>query len=428
LWTTADELLNQRRHKHEVVISAVTFSKRKIVRLAVEGVETDCLVDTGADRTLINADLVRGLKVGGANIELQPTIIRVRAEGGALLKVLGEVRVALGPKHDDMTWNCVVVEGMLHDLIFGNDLFDAYGVVINYRQGFMYCDAFSKPLKLQNINAKRDAAESAAAETSRPLNTSEKATVPPRAQTHLVITVDSSTPAGTYMVERVQARNLPHLHVASVLVTVTDEQREIPVRVMNTGDKPIHINKGLCVGKLTSLPETHCAIVVCEDSSVRETAKTATTDVKMENATHIGAAETGTDGLPDLKIVIDGVDLSHLPVQQQQELRALLHEFGDVMSRGKSDLGRTSVTKATIDTQGHPPIRTAPYRQAYAHREIIEKEIGRDAQAGHHLQIAESMGSASGLGAEEERGDEILHRLPQDQPGNQETGQRDCAH
>ena len=56
-------------------------------------------------------------------------------------------------------------------------------------------------------------------------------------------------------------------------------------------------------------------------------------------------------------------------------MRQLLFDFGDIMSRGKTDMGKTGVTKATIDTQGNAPIRQPAYRSAYAHRHIVDKEI-----------------------------------------------------
>ena len=51
----------------------------------------------------------------------------------------------------------------------------------------------------------------------------------------------------------------------------------------------------------------------------------------------------------------------HLSSAQQQQLKALLQEFSDIVSQGEDDLGCTPLLQHTIETEG-PPLRQ-PYRR-----------------------------------------------------------------
>ena len=53
--------------------------------------------------------------------------------------------------------------------------------------------------------------------------------------------------------------------------------------------------------------------------------------------------------------------LAHLSPTQQQQLKALFHEFSDIVSQGEDDLGCTPLLQHTIETKG-PPLRQ-PYRR-----------------------------------------------------------------
>ena len=66
---------------------------------------------------------------------------------------------------------------------------------------------------------------------------------------------------------------------------------------------------------------------------------------------------------------------SDLPPEQAQHLEYLLTKNIDVFSQGPHDLGRTSIVRHEITTNGTPPIRQRPYRTAPPQGELITQHI-----------------------------------------------------
>ena len=66
----------------------------------------------------------------------------------------------------------------------------------------------------------------------------------------------------------------------------------------------------------------------------------------------------------------------------KRKLRDLLSQFGDVISTGDRDLGKTSMVFHTIDTGDSVPVRQAarrlPYSQRNEVRELLEDMLGRE--------------------------------------------------
>ena len=66
---------------------------------------------------------------------------------------------------------------------------------------------------------------------------------------------------------------------------------------------------------------------------------------------------------------------SDLPPAQAAQLRAFLDQNQDIFAESNFDLGRASVVKHDIYTDGSTPIRQRPYRTAPAQRDEITKHI-----------------------------------------------------
>ena len=110
---------------------ATDGSRRQVVRLRVNGVNANCLIDTGADRSIVSDALVNAIVMNNPDRTIiEPTGTRVRAEGGTYLQVRGVATLDLGTPNGTVPWRCVVVNGLLHEMILGNDFFKNFNATI----------------------------------------------------------------------------------------------------------------------------------------------------------------------------------------------------------------------------------------------------------------------------------------------------------
>ena len=205
----------------EITLSAIPLpigSRRKVVGLSVATVPVDCLVDTGSDRSLLNASLLSALAMTDTDVHLRPSTTRVRAEGGHPLTVKGEVTLTLGLPTEFIRWTFVVVEDLLHDAILGNDWFEQCGVVIDFKNRQVRCDTFSRPLRLKNINCKEnDSGKNTVSDTAI-IQIQKPIEIPARSQIVIPITIDSELPVGDYIFERSRVQQHKDLHLANEII------------------------------------------------------------------------------------------------------------------------------------------------------------------------------------------------------------------
>ena len=126
----------------------------------------------------------------------------------------------------------------------------------------------------------------------------------------------------------------------------------LPVRVLNTGDKEIYFRKGSEVAEATPV----------------------TVEAIMQPTT----VEGGFDHVDPL---VDAVDET-VTEEEKQELKGVLHEFADVFSRSEFDLGCTGLAEHSIDTGSARPIRQTLRRQPFAHIETIDKQVSEMLKSG----------------------------------------------
>ena len=88
--------------------------------------------------------------------------------------------------------------------------------------------------------------------------------------------------------------------------------------------------------------------------------------LRLHTGQTVGTLESGT--LADSPLPLPAASQNcqqsvpeHLSPAQQQQLKALFHEFSDIISQGKDDLGCTPLLQHTIETKG--PLLRQPYRR-----------------------------------------------------------------
>ena len=121
----------------------------------------------------------------------------------------------------------------------------------------------------------------------------------------------------------------------------------IPVRILNTGGST-KLYRGKTLGQVSDSVD-HCQLNTLHASS--------------------GLPPTEKAGIP----AWDDFDRSQsdLSTDERKKLQQLIEEYSDLFSTGPGDIGRTTVTRHTIDTGTTRPVRQQPYRQPFH----IRKEV-----------------------------------------------------
>ena len=142
-----------------------------------------------------------------------------------------------------------------------------------------------------------------------------------------------------------------HIHVANIVVS--PEDRQVPIRVMNSSEEPIEVMKGKKIATLQQL-----------------------TEIRSEEANAInGGAENfacGTALSDSFQSQVEKAISPHLNERDKRKLNALLDEFTDVFN---DQITECTITKHKINTGDAMPIKQRPRRLPYAHREEAERQI-----------------------------------------------------
>ncbi|KII64311.1 Retrovirus-related Pol polyprotein [Thelohanellus kitauei] len=104
-----------------------------------------CLVDTGACVSLINENVVFGLKYYPSNITLAYA-------DGEPVKPAGEIRLGIRIENLTTDWTFVVVNNLMYDAIIGQDILQEYKAIIDFENNFKlkFAENFIKPCDLIN--------------------------------------------------------------------------------------------------------------------------------------------------------------------------------------------------------------------------------------------------------------------------------------
>ncbi len=136
--------------------------------------------------------------------------------------------------------------------------------------------------------------------------------------------------------------------------SILNQSKRQSVMVWNTSDRPINVDANTFLGYWTPV-------------------KIVSGDIRESTGVH--AVETS----PKLKLpayLQDLVDKSELDTRAQKEqLKAVLHEYRDVMTDPSNKLGKTHEVKHTIDTGDVPAIKQAPRRTSSVADKAIRAHI-----------------------------------------------------
>ena len=320
---------------------------RVYVRVKIQGKVYRALLDTGCDATLIPAKMVKKNKVYNTDHSCV-------AANGTTIPILGWASMQGWMANMPVQVNGLVTEHV-RELMLGIDWLSANNITWNFSRGEIMMEG--ETFKLESRKG--------VTRNVRRVVLADNITVPPRSQLDVstkavfdevwsqyddVVSpskrlLDNATVWGTESKELKEGLLLAR----TVLPNRVDE---LPVRLMNTTDQPIQLQKDVVISELEPLQVVADRLQLTCGKPVKQT-------------------PTYDDIIDDMVKRVD----SSVTTDIKDQLRSMLTKYSSVLSRDELDLGWTDLVKHRIDTEGAQPFRQQMRRYPPAQLEIIDKHL-----------------------------------------------------
>ena len=297
------------------------------LQVEVDGVKHAALLDSGCDITVVPVEVAM-------DKPLTRTKKRLYGVGGNPVPVLGSVKVMmkLGDREIELE---ALVSRRVTEIMLGIDWMRKHQVLWRFGDGVI------EIANQQYLLTTRDNVVNC-----RRLIAVRDTYVPPRSEANVCTRYNTKGGFGNEVASDWATEPMELKQGLLVARTVLPRRHEnLPVRVLNTGDREIYFAKGSEVAEATP--------VVVETVEIEALAPPSFEHVEP---------------------LVDAVDTS-VSAEEKSVLRTTLHEFADVFSKSEYDLGCTGLAKHTIDTGDARPIKQTLRRQPFAHLETIDKQV-----------------------------------------------------
>lgn len=288
-----------------------------------------CLLDTGSEVCLFPA---RYADADGREHNGQ----RLSAANGTDIRIIGEVTIEA-----ELEGRKLTIQGYasphVSEVILGLGFLKTHQVFWNFATGVV--TLYGQNFKLLDRDMKG---------ACRRVILEENIEAPPRSEIVLPAYVKYSGVIRTSGEWSTIPRQLgPHLHVARTLLPV--RAYNIPVRLVNTGDKKITLSVGTEIAEVEKVEVEELSLDGEKESEV---------EVKERM----------------IQEMMDKVN-EEVGDSEKQVLKQLLREYSEAFSFSDLDIGHATACKHTIDVGDAPPVRQRLRRQPPAHQAAADEHV-----------------------------------------------------
>lgn len=308
------------------------------VLIEIFGQKYRALVDSGAEISIINKKITEHFP---ATELFRSTQITLRTATGNAITVVGEIdlRFRLGRKFLQHTF--IVAENLTQNVILGRDCLKWHGMKIDFGKNVLQLQNENVPLESE---AYLDSLVRVSKRTVLKPQTSSVVWGRFKGQKQLSKKTDFSISAINTGFTTLE----PGVMVTNT-VTRVSKQKKFPFLICNNTNKTIRLNRG--------------NVVAC----VEEVSGECT---PLNQVGGYGLSDDDDDCENEIP-----VDDDKVPAKYIEALKQMLEENDNLFAATDMELGRTAAVKATVDTEGHQPIRLKPYRTSLTQRPIVEKAV-----------------------------------------------------
>ena len=300
-----------------------------------------CLVDTGAERTLLSRRIYNSLHKPPP---LRRPDINLESVTGNQLKIDGSFDLEFVIAGLKLHYTFYVVPNLGRNAIIGRDF-------LKYFNCRIYCDLDKLRINGRYVDLVEDAYLQSLIRLKRSI------IVKPQSALFCFGKLSNKFPgAGCSQIEiaaidRCFAANFPGIMLANT-VTKLSKLQKIPILLINNTNKPVSLRKGSVVGRADPVDKLKVSSLIEKISSVE----------KVESQDMLSEFDS--------------------PLEYRSIVAELLNENKDLFAAKDSDLTFTNTVKFKIDTGDAPPIRLRPYRIPLKNQPIVNRAVDEMLEAG----------------------------------------------
>ena len=331
------------------------------LKIKIEGVDVDAMVDTGSQSTVISRSMLHRI---GKHLRSQgkefPTLNRPH------LQLFGK-----GGKNDTNELN-ITAETLLTIEADGHQVSTSVFVQPGSEQLCLLGTNVILPLNLKFLKSNRDPLKTEMPKSAKSVKVSliEATTIPARKGRFIEASLDQELPAGAEVVFEPKVNALQSYGLSSPeSILSVNANGNLLIPLQNFRQNSTNLEAGMELGTIERF-DGQIESPECKQSTCAH--------VTMQSKQKLVLAQS--HNLTDRQTLLK----SELKLSQQtlaceakqvEQLEDLLLNSVDVFALNDSELGRTSLVKHSIDTGDHPPIKQQPCRTPFVQREKISKLI-----------------------------------------------------
>lgn len=331
-----NESKSKEKHKGCIGIHKKSNEPGMYIRGTINDVPVMTLVDTGATVTLISRKVFDAICMKH-DLELNETNQNILSASGTPLNVHGKTvgRLKFGKK---VIYQAVIVADMTVDVVLGLDCLKANKGVIDLCNKSLRLGDESHPLEFEGKFGcfRIVASETMTLPSKAEVVTTGKVIVPDNENFDLDVGVVEPSPTFLKSDRGLVGR------------TLVKGGSTVPVRLFNPSESNVTIHLGTTVGELSPIEDI------------------------MEG--DLGQSES-SDTLPEHLKPLFKNSSSNLSKKQAKVVKSLLMKYALLFTKSDKDVGRTGLTKHTINTGDNRPIKEVPRRLPEHMNAEVDKHV-----------------------------------------------------
>lgn len=264
------------------------------------------------------------------------------------INVLGKVDISVNFKGLIVPYTFLVLENLMHRVIFGIDILKLLHARIDLRHNLMsLCD----DLVTLAITKNND-------QTVQMLYSINSICIPPLTEVLLPVSYNSQVQYDTAIIESVPQVISKRLLAANIVVHPFKNLTFC--RLLNPNNVPKFIKKHEIVASMSPIQIINNGVApTCQNDSINIIGSSTPLKDMEKVLTELGLT----------------VQRSHLTNDQYESLCSLLYSNKDIFAKDITQLPGTDLVKHHIDTGEAKPVRSRPYRNSFTARQEIARQI-----------------------------------------------------
>jgi len=320
------------------------------------------MIDTGSTISAIDAALMKTLNI---RQHIYPSTTSCKTANNTPLHTSGMMLLPITIKNREVKVKTFIVDNLCTDLLLGGDFINKHRVHINCDKKYLRINLHQDPFNIpfQQLPNEKQVFN---------VKTTNAVVIPPLSAT--IIQATTTAPAMSAIFTPSSKQLNYQSVVAPHAILKINNDKTTTLTLLNTSATLQTIPKGTHLGQVKYHEDSRCCYV----------SPTSKGTTSLSRSTQLKASPRSSS------IKVFDELITHLPQQQQAQLRPILFKHQQLFDTSKPSIMRTNNIHHRIPIQSHhQPIQSYPYRKSAKETQIINEQV-KEMLANHVIRPSSS--------------------------------------